>query len=136
MRTTDLAEIPSPYTEGVFDHLMKANPNENWVALWETNRGCPFSCSYCVWGASTNKRVYQRDIKELYREIDWFSINKIEFIFCCDANFGIFQGIFSWQNTPQKIKINLATPMPFLCKTQKTQQCVFITSTKLCLIIN
>ena len=90
MRTTDLAEIPSPYTEGVFDHLMKANPNENWVALWETNRGCPFSCSYCVWGASTNKKVYQRDIKELYREIDWFSINKIEFIFCCDANFGIF----------------------------------------------
>lgn len=90
IRTTDLTEIPSPYTEGIFDHLMKANPNENWVALWETNRGCPFSCSYCVWGASTNKRVYQRDIKELYREIDWFSINKIEFIFCCDANFGIF----------------------------------------------
>jgi len=90
IRTTDLTEIPSPYTEGIFDHLMKANPNENWVALWETNRGCPFSCAYCVWGASTNKRVYQRDIKELYREIDWFSINKIEFIFCCDANFGIF----------------------------------------------
>jgi len=90
IRTTDLTEIPSPYTEGVFDRLMKANPNENWVALWETNRGCPFSCSYCVWGTSTNKKIYQRDMEELYREIDWFSINKIEFIFCCDANFGIF----------------------------------------------
>lgn len=89
VRTTDLAEIPSPYLEGTFAPLMKANPGENWVALWETNRGCPFSCSYCVWGALTNKKLYARDTRELYRELDWFSANKIEFIFCCDANFGI-----------------------------------------------
>ena len=88
-RTTDLTEIPSPYLEGTFGPLMKANPKENWVALWETNRGCPFSCSYCVWGAPTNKKLYARDTRELYREMDWFSANKIEFIFCCDANFGI-----------------------------------------------
>ncbi|MFH1368224.1 MAG: radical SAM protein [Elusimicrobiota bacterium] len=89
IRTTDLNEIPSPYLEGVFNRLMDENPGENWVALWETNRGCPFSCSYCVWGASTNKNIYARDIDELKREVDWFSRKKIEFIFCCDANFGI-----------------------------------------------
>lgn len=89
VRTEDLNEIPSPYLQGVFDPLMKANPEENWVALWETNRGCPFSCSYCVWGASTNKKVYERNLDAIKKEMDWFGGNKIEFIFCCDANFGI-----------------------------------------------
>ncbi|PKN02370.1 MAG: hypothetical protein CVU77_00780 [Elusimicrobia bacterium HGW-Elusimicrobia-1] len=88
-RIGDLGEIPSPYISGAFDDLMRANPSENWVALWETNRGCPFSCSYCVWGAYDQNKVYFRDIRELKEEMDWFSKNKIEFIFCCDANFGI-----------------------------------------------
>jgi len=88
-RTADLSSIPSPYLAGVFEPLMKANPGENWIALWETNRGCPFSCSYCVWGASSDKKVYARPTEDLYLELDWFSRNRIEFIFCCDANFGI-----------------------------------------------
>ncbi len=28
-------------------------------------------------------------LDRVYAELDWFSKNKIEFIFCCDANFGI-----------------------------------------------
>jgi len=88
-RISKLDDIPSPYTSGVFEPLMNANPKEVWLALWETNRGCPFSCSYCVWGAYTQKKVYPYDIERLYKEIDWFSKNKIEFVFCCDANFGI-----------------------------------------------
>ena len=86
------------------------------VALWETNRGCPFSCSYCVWGASTNKRVYQRDTSELYREIDWFSRNKIEFIFCCDANFGILHRDIQLAEPTQKTKVNLLSKSLFLPK--------------------
>ncbi|MFA5859200.1 MAG: radical SAM protein [Elusimicrobiota bacterium] len=90
-RITELRDIPSPYTTGVFDSLMKANPNENWVGLWETNRGCPFSCTYCVWGSNTQDKIFQHPIEKVYEEIDWFSRNKIEFIFCCDANFGILK---------------------------------------------
>jgi radical SAM superfamily enzyme YgiQ (UPF0313 family) len=88
-RIDDLREVPSPYTSGVFAPLMEAHPDENWVALWETNRGCPFSCAYCVWGSYEQNKVCLRDIKELKKELDWFSQNRIEFIFCCDANFGI-----------------------------------------------
>ena len=43
----DITVLPSPYLEGTFDRLMKENPNERWLASWETNRGCPFSCTYC-----------------------------------------------------------------------------------------
>ena len=88
-RTANLNVIPSPYLAGVFEPLMRAHPDQKWIALWETNRGCPFSCTFCDWGAATASKVYQFDIERLYREVDWFAEQQIDFVFCCDANFGI-----------------------------------------------
>lgn len=88
-RMKELSQFPSPYLEGVFEPLMKANPNEHWIALWETNRGCPFACTFCDWGSAVASKVYKFDIERLYKEVEWFASHKIEFVFCCDANFGI-----------------------------------------------
>lgn len=88
-RISDLNKVPSPYLEGTFDPLIEAEPQTEWVALWETNRGCPFSCVFCDWGSATKNKIYAHDIEKIFKEIDWFSRHKIEFIFCCDANFGI-----------------------------------------------
>ena len=81
--------MPSPFLTGVFDPVMKVNPDQKWIALWETNRGCPFSCSFCDWGSSTQSRVFQFEINRLKQEAEWFAEKKIDFVFCCDANFGI-----------------------------------------------
>lgn len=88
-RIRDLAVVPSPYLEGVFDPLMEANPRERWIVTWETNRGCPFSCTFCDWGSATAAKVFSFDLDRLGREMEWFASKKIEFIFCADANFGI-----------------------------------------------
>lgn len=88
-RIRDLTEIPSPYLDGTFDSLIKENPGETWLGLWETNRGCPYGCAYCEWGGEYHKKLVNHDLEKLLKEIDWFSQNKIEFIFCCDSNFGI-----------------------------------------------
>ncbi|MDT7041671.1 B12-binding domain-containing radical SAM protein [Candidatus Nitronereus thalassa] len=88
-RMKELAQFPSPYLEGIFEPLMQANPNEHWIALWETNRGCPFACTFCDWGSAVASKVYKFDIERLYKEVEWFATHKIEFVFCCDANFGI-----------------------------------------------
>ncbi|MGA7935729.1 MAG: B12-binding domain-containing radical SAM protein [Kovacikia sp.] len=88
-RLDDLSLIPSPYLAGVFEPLMLANPQEQWIALWETNRGCPFSCTFCDWGSATQSKVYTFDLERLFREVDWFAAHQIQFVFCCDANFGI-----------------------------------------------
>lgn len=90
-RISDIDKIPSPYLEGVFDRLLQSQASQAWLALWETNRGCPFSCTYCDWGSATKNQVYPFDLERLFREIDWFSKNKIEFIFCCDANFSLLE---------------------------------------------
>jgi hypothetical protein len=68
---------------------MKANPSERWLILWETNRGCPFRCTFCDWGSAIAAKVSQFEIDRLLREVDWFAEHKIEFIFCCDANYGM-----------------------------------------------
>ncbi|MBI3615670.1 MAG: radical SAM protein [Candidatus Omnitrophica bacterium] len=88
-RIKEISEIPSPYLEGIFTPLMEANPEEHWIVLWETNRGCPFSCTFCDWGSSTQSRVYTFDLERLYKEVDWFAQHRIEFVFCCDANYGM-----------------------------------------------
>jgi len=88
-RLRDVASIPSPYLEGVFKPLIAAHPEEVWIALWETNRGCPFACTFCDWGSATQSKVFQFDLPRLKRELDWFSEHRVEFVFCCDANFGI-----------------------------------------------
>lgn len=90
-RMRKLEIMPSPFLNGVFGPLMEANPGEQWLGLWETNRGCPFSCSFCDWGSNTKNKVIRFDLETLYGELEWFGQHKIEFIFCCDANFFIFQ---------------------------------------------
>ena len=88
-RANDLSVFPSPYLEGVFEPLMDTNSSERWIALWETNRGCPFSCTFCDWGSAVASKVHSFDLERIFKEVEWFADQRIEFIFCCDANFGI-----------------------------------------------
>ncbi|MEM7071103.1 MAG: hypothetical protein AAF403_05025, partial [Pseudomonadota bacterium] len=88
-RMRNLDELPSPFLNGLFDQLMIDNPDENWIGLWETNRGCPFKCTFCDWGSATAAKVTKFDDLRLFRELEWLANHKIEYIFVCDANFGI-----------------------------------------------
>ena len=88
-RNPELTVYPSPYLDGTFDQLIHENPGETWIALWETNRGCPFSCSFCDWGSAVQSKLYSFDLDRLFKEVNWFAEHDIEFVFCCDANFGI-----------------------------------------------
>lgn len=88
-RRRDLETLPSPYLEGVFADCFTRYPEQPWSALWETNRGCPFSCSFCDWGSATASKVYRFGMERLCAELDWFAQAQIDFVFCCDANFGI-----------------------------------------------
>jgi radical SAM superfamily enzyme YgiQ (UPF0313 family) len=88
-RITDLDTIPSPYLSGAFDALLAERPHDRWALLWETNRGCPFSCTFCDWGSATASKVHRFAMDRLLAELDWFAERQGEFIFCCDANFGL-----------------------------------------------
>jgi radical SAM superfamily enzyme YgiQ (UPF0313 family) len=88
-RMRDLEELPSPFLNGMFDELIASNPDEQWIGLWESNRGCPFQCTFCDWGSATAGKVTKFEFERLHGELNWFADRGIKYIFVCDANFGI-----------------------------------------------
>lgn len=85
----DVSDLPSPYLTGVFDEILKAEPDTDFLTVLETNRGCPYSCAYCDW--CSGKKVRQFPMEKILSEINWLSENKIEYCFCADSNFGLFE---------------------------------------------
>ncbi len=84
----DISDFPSPYLEGYFDDILK-DTSIKYSLIWETNRGCPNRCAYCDWGVLKSK-VRMFPMERLKAEIEWIAENKIEYIYCSDANFGLF----------------------------------------------
>jgi radical SAM superfamily enzyme YgiQ (UPF0313 family) len=89
-RINDLSTIPSPYLSGVFDNIIKENPDVEWNVILETNRGCPYACTFCDWGSLTYNKVKVFPLDRIYQEIEWIAKNKCGFMTIADANFGIF----------------------------------------------
>ena len=118
-RLKNFEGCPSPYLSGTFDKLIKENPDEQWLASWETNRGCPFSCTYCDWGSATNSKVARFEMDRIYAELDWFAKMKVEFIFCCDANFGMLPRDFDIVQHAAKLKRE--TGYPHVLSVQSTK---------------
>lgn len=83
----DLSSYPSPYIDGIFDNIMKENPDKEFHATLETNRGCPYGCTYCEW--CFTKKVRPFPMEKIKKEIEWIARSKIKYCYCADANFGI-----------------------------------------------
>ena len=89
-RITDLDLIPSPYLTGVFDKIIANNPGIEWNATVETNRGCPYACTFCDWGSLTYNKVKKFDLIRVFNELEWVAQNGCGFVTITDANFGMF----------------------------------------------
>ncbi|MGY5060944.1 B12-binding domain-containing radical SAM protein [Streptomyces sp. 900105755] len=81
-RINNLMEIPSPFLTGVFDG------HESSLGIIETNRGCPFRCTFCYWGAATNSKVVKYEEQRIRDELTWISNNRFSGLFIADANWG------------------------------------------------
>ena len=88
-RIMDLSVLPSPYQVGVFDQIIKNNPNVTWNVTLETNRGCPYACTFCDWGSLTYNKVRQFPLSRVLADIEWLAQNG-NGLLIADANFGMF----------------------------------------------
>jgi putative methyltransferase len=89
-RLVDL-DIPSPYLDGTFDKIIADNPDVIWNGTLETNRGCPFACTFCDWGSLTYAKIKKFPIPKVIQELTWMAENKIDYVTIADANFGVFK---------------------------------------------
>jgi putative methyltransferase len=94
-RYTSDPEVPrafdrSPYLEQSdhYGRLIADLPMPPAV-IWETNRGCPYKCSYCDWGSNTMSKLRRFDMRRIESEIEWFGKHGIGFVMLADANFGM-----------------------------------------------
>ena len=93
-RLHELRELAKKFAKSEANrvYLEEFKKNIVWQASWETNRGCPYRCTFCVWGAEYYNKIRKFSFEDrLLAEIDWFSKNKIGLVFGCDANFGVFK---------------------------------------------
>lgn len=84
-------DIPSPYITGVFDRMISDYPDYVWATTLETNRGCPFACTFCDWGGVTYSKIKKFSLDRIVEELKWISNHKVAYLACADANFGIFK---------------------------------------------
>jgi hypothetical protein len=91
MNDEELSKCPSPFQSGYFDRLVEEYPDRQWIVMYETDRGCPYQCTYCDWGGATEDKVSKFPMKQIYDDIMWMGRHKIPYVFLCNANFGILQ---------------------------------------------
>lgn len=65
--------------------------NRSLVINYETNRGCPYSCSYCEWGGGIGSKVALKDIEIIKDEISYWKELNIDLLYLNDANFGMIK---------------------------------------------
>lgn len=81
-------DLPSPYLTGWLDPFLK---DPDVVPIFETNRGCPYGCVFCAWGAPALSKVRFWPTEQIMAEIDYIienSVGQVQWT-VCDANFGI-----------------------------------------------
>lgn len=86
--TKAIDDIPSPYLTGELDEFL----GRGMVPLFETNRGCPFSCTFCAWGDAAKNLVRRFPLDQSVAEIEYVAARSdANAWILCDANFGILE---------------------------------------------
>lgn len=74
---TDLSEIPFVYEQ--------LKDFENKIIYYESSRGCPFSCSYCL--SSIDKKLRFRNLELVRRELQFFLDHRVPQVKFVDRTF-------------------------------------------------
>ena len=85
-RMAEPDQIPSPYIEGTFDGY----DGRVDAAIVESNRGCPFGCTFCDWGSAISQKVRKYDLERVKNEIRWIAEKSTKILWIADANFGMY----------------------------------------------
>ena len=89
-RIDTLDQVPSPYLSGIFDQMIADHPEVTWQGTLETNRGCPYACTFCDWGSLTYNKVKKFELERVFAELEWMARRNFDWISITDANFGMY----------------------------------------------
>lgn len=89
-RLKNLDDIPSPYLNGMLDHFFDGR----LTPFLETNRGCPFKCTFCHTGADYFQKINMFSLDRIKEEIAFIAPRAASFgivnLHLADTNFGMY----------------------------------------------
>ena len=89
IRTKQLDEIPSPYTTGILDEFFDGK----LAPMIQTNRGCPFSCTFCVDGSDLVNKINSFSNERIRKELHYIAKHvtpNMHSMHISDLNFGMY----------------------------------------------
>lgn len=88
VRMADIMAIPSPYTTGLLDKFF----SQGLRPLIETQRGCPFACSFCNEFHDFKRKVKHRTAERLRAELTYIAthLQGPADLVSADNNFGMY----------------------------------------------
>jgi radical SAM superfamily enzyme YgiQ (UPF0313 family) len=93
----NLDEIPSPFLSGLIQR------GAYTYSIYETNRGCPYTCAFCYWAGSKGK-IAKYSEERVHADIEWLCKNNMYVIQIGDANWGLFDRDISFTEFIGKCK--------------------------------
>ncbi len=88
-RIKDLDSIPSPYLTGLLDEFFETK----LIPIVETNRGCPYTCTFCAQGFSSHNRLDLFSMDRVKEELRYIAtkVKNTNILNLADANFGVVE---------------------------------------------
>ena len=88
-RVRDLSTLPSPYLAGMMDKFF----DQKLIPTIQTNRGCPFTCTFCTEGGRYYNKVFKTTLDRKIAEVKYIvdRVKHTKSLRITDSNFGMFE---------------------------------------------
>lgn len=116
-RLDNIDLFPSPYIEGYLDEFLE---DKGLIALNQTNRGCPFTCTYCEKGSGNWTKISSRSVTGFKKEVEYIAKRtEAQTLVIADNNFGMFPQDIKIAKVLAKIKDEYGFPLHIAVSTGK-----------------
>lgn len=119
--------ISSPYLTGLLDEFF----HYNLIPIIETNRGCPYQCTFCAQGLSSHREINFFSLERVKEELDYIAkhVKNTNLLSLADSNFGIVKrdieiaryiaNLYERTGYPRKCNTNWAKNQPQIFEIAK-----------------
>lgn len=120
-RIKNLDDIPSPYLTGVLDPFF----DTQLTPMVQTNRGCPFTCTFCHEGRDYFNKLYSFGLDRIREELLYIGErcrgSRIKTLQLSDSNFGMYAQDYDICQTIRQIRGKTGWPLKIATTTGKNR---------------
>lgn len=132
MGTVSLDEIPSPYLSGAMDVFFE----NGTIPLLESNRGCPYSCSYCQQGTKYFSKIRYYNHERIGAELAYIAQNAticydMQVVEFADPNFGMYKNDTEVFKAIRQVQDKYDFPSEIWCSSGKAQPDLIVSNAKI-----